>query len=667
MIQNSGILFGGDYNPEQWDESTWQADLDKLKQAHINTATINVFSWALLEPREAEFHFEQLDKIIALLEKNKMGIVLATATAAVPAWLACKYPEVMRVDTYGIQQKQGKRHNACPNSPIFQEKIKQLVTMLASRYHKVEALTHWHVSNEYGGYCYCENCARAFRVWLQEKYPSLTALNKAWDSNFWGHTYTTWEEILPPTRRSDVFTNGKPVLGGAALDYRRFQSDSLLKNYQLERDVIRQYDKTRPITTNLMGSQKELDYFKWAKELDVISWDSYPSLATPASFSAMQHDLMRGLKNKPFMLMEQTPNQQNWQEYNALKQPGEMRMLSYQALAHGAKTVQFFQLKQSRNGAEKFHGAVLSHRDSTNTRVFKEVVQLGQELASLPASFVDSTSKAEVALLFDWDSYWGIENCIGPTTELDYVKAVHQYYKAFYDRGIAVDFVSREADFSTYKLVVAPATYITTTALTTKLEAFTKNGGVFMTTTMSGLADEQDNILLGGYPGQWRELLGIMIDEVDARPADKSVCLLQDQQTVGRATTLCDLVQPTTAQVLARYGDSVFYQGMASVTVNAFGAGFAYYVGTYLDASGMDYLLEQVLTKVTLHTDHHPAVEVTTRVAAQEAFTFVINTSNQVQTLANPYPEALDLLTGQVCPEQLSLPAFGVCLLHQKR
>lgn len=662
---SSGILFGGDYNPEQWEESTWQDDFIKLSQAQVNSATINVFSWPLLEPAEGEYDFEQLDRIMVHLEHNQICVVLATATAAVPPWLAHKYPEVMRTDINGILQRHGKRHNACPNSPIFKRKSKALVERLVARYHTNSLITHWHVSNEYGGTCYCENCAKAFRVWLKERYGTLEAVNQAWNSHFWGHTYGSWEEINPPMRTSDIFSSGKPVLGGAALDYRRFQSDSLLENYKMERDIIRKYDSKRPITTNFMGSQKDLDYFKWAPELDVIAWDNYPSLDTPASFTAFSHDLMRGLKHQPFMLMEQTPNQQNWQTYNALKKPGEMRMLSYQALAHGANTVQFFQLKQSRNGAEKFHGALLSHSVSTQTRVFQEVAQLGGELAQLPQALIESEIHPNVALIFDWESYWGLENCIGPTTQLDYVASVYRYYQALYQQGIAVEIVSKQDDFSPYKLLLAPSMYITTDEVTEKIKAYTAAGGVFLTNVMSGLVDETDNIHLGGYPGQWRELLGLTIDEIDARPAAQAVTLHSATGIVGQGRTLCDLITPTTAHSLAWYGDETFYQGQACLTANEYGTGCAFYVGTYLDDQGLAFLMTQVLKRAQLAAKAAGEVEIMTRTTENQSFTFIINTGEHPQKIMNPYPDAYELLTQTNSPTDLELAPFAVIILQQ--
>jgi beta-galactosidase len=294
---------------------------------------------------------------------------------------------VTRVDFEGRKRKFGGRHNSCQNSPTYRKFSVLLAGKLAERYKDHPGLLIWHVSNEYGGSCYCDNCATGFRVWLQERYDTLDVLNKSWNTRFWGHTFYDWDEIVPPNALSEEWGTDNTNFQGISLDYRRFMSDSHLECFRNEYDAIKKHTPDIPVTTNLMGTYKELDYFKWAPYLDVISWDNYPSLDTPYSYTAMAHDLMRGLKDgQPFMLMEQTPSQQNWQAYNSLKRPGVMRLWSYQAIAHGADTVLFFQLRRSIGACEKYHGAVIEHVGHEHTRVFRECAELGRELNVLGES-----------------------------------------------------------------------------------------------------------------------------------------------------------------------------------------------------------------------------------------------------------------------------------------
>ena len=510
------ILYGGDYNPNQWPKEVWDEDMRIFRDARINSATINVFSWAKIQPSEEEYNFSELDEIVDMLSRENYDIVLATSTAALPAWMVKKYPEVARTDYEGRHHKFGQRHNACPNSPVYQKYARALVNKLAERYGKNEHVTCWHVNNEYGGECYCENCEKAFRVWLKKKYKTIEAVNQAWNLEFWGHTVYDWDEIVLPNVLGDGMEKKSvgaaridTAFAGLSVDYCRFNSDSILENYKMERDIIRSYAPDAVITTNLMGTYKGLDYFKWAKEMDVVSWDNYPSYDTPWSFIAMSHDLMRGLKDEPFMLMEQTPSQQNWQMYNSLKKPGQMRAQSYQTMAHGADTIQFFQLRRSVGGCEKFHGAVIGHVGTENTRVFREVKQLGEELERLGDTTLGSVNETEVGIVFDWDNYWALEYTSGPNVDLMYVDQIHQYYKYFYDKNIGVSMIPFDADFSRYKMIVAPVLYMVKEGMKEALEDFVKNGGVLVTTYMSGIVGESDNVYLGGYPGPLKDMAGV--------------------------------------------------------------------------------------------------------------------------------------------------------------
>lgn len=645
MKKFNQVLYGGDYNPNQWSKDIWQEDQAFFKKANINSTTINVFSWAKLQPSEAVYDFSELDEIIATLAKDETKIVLATSTAALPAWMFKHYPEVGRVDFEGRRHRFGQRHNACPNSRVYQHYVKELVSRLAQRYGHHPQVSIWHVNNEYGGECYCENCEKAFRVWLQEKYGTIEALNKAWNLEFWGHTVYSWDEIVVPNVLGDAMDQRNTAFAGLSIDYRRFMSDSMLENYKLERDTIRQYDQETPITTNLMGTYKNLDYFKWAKEMDLVSWDNYPSFDTPWSMVAMTHDLMRGLKHQPFMLMEQTPSQQNWQPYNSLKKPGQMRAQSYQTIAHGADTIQFFQLRRSLGGCEKFHGAVIEHVGTTETRVFREVAQLGQELTQL-SEIIGTKNVAKVGLVFDWDTYWALEYTSGPNQDLYYVDQIHHYYRYFYERNIAVEMVAPTDDFSEFELVVAPVCYMVKEGVKEAIEQFVQAGGTFVTTFMSGIVDQSDNVHLGGYPGPFRKLAGIWVEEIDAlAPSQENTIQLNDG-TQGKSTLLADIIHLETAESLGEY-TSNFYQGQPVATKNTYGKGQVYYVGTQLDADSLATILDQAVDVDTLSTCLATKLEVTKRHSDSSEYTFVMNFAHTAENLPAQLVGQLDILTGQ--------------------
>lgn len=645
------ILYGGDYNPNQWPREVWNEDMRLFKKAGINSATVNVFSWAKLQPNEETYDFSELDDVIDMLGKENLDIVLATSTAAMPAWLAKKYPEVTRVDFEGRRHKFGQRHNHCPNSPVWRRYARQLASELAKRYGKNPHVTCWHINNEYNTGCYCENCEKAFRVWLRKKYGSLEALNAAWNTEFWGHTFYDWDEIVAPNSLADGMGFGwtrKTAFAGISLDYDRFLSDSLLENYKMERDAIREHDPDTPITTNLMGTYKGLDYFKWAKEMDIVSWDNYPAYNTPWSETAMRHDLMRGLKNQPFMLMEQTPSQQNWQAYNSLKRPGQMRAQSYQTIAHGADTIQFFQLRRSKGACEKFHGAVISHSGSEETRVFQECSQLGAELAALGSQLLGADNPAQVGILFDWDNYWALEYTSGPSVDLKYCNQIHQYYRYFYDRHIPVDMVPMDGDFSRYNAIVAPVLYMVKEGVAEALTAFVEAGGTLITGFMSGIVDQSDNVHLGGYPGPLRKLCGVWAEEIDALAPEQSNTLKFMDGSQSKCGLLCDILHLEGAQALAVYGED-FYAGAPAVTKNAYGKGTVYYVGTQPEAQGLDKILDSLTGQGEIHPliPDRTQLEVTRRVKDGTEFWFILNLTGKPQPLPESFAGETDMLTGE--------------------
>lgn len=661
------MLYGGDYNPEQWPREIWHKDMELFGKAGINSATINVFSWARIQPSEEVYDFRELDEIVDMLTKEGKQIVLATSTAALPAWMVKRYPEVTRTDYQGRHHKFGHRHNACPNSPVYQHFVKELAARLAERYGKNENVVCWHINNEYGGECYCENCEKAFRVWLRKKYGTIEALNKAWNFTFWGHNVYDWDEIVLPNVLGEGmgFEDGpdddKTAFAGLSIDYRRFNSDSILNNFKLERDTIRQYDKETMITTNLMGAYKGLDYFKWAKEMDIVSWDNYPSYDTPWSMTAMQHDLMWGLKQEPFMLMEQTPSQQNWQPYNSLKRPGQMRAQSYQTIAHGADTIQFFQLRRSVGGCEKFHGAVIEHAGSDQARVFREISKLGEELERIGNSIIGAEKEAKVGIIFDWDNYWALEYTSGPNIDLKYVEQIHHYYEYFYNKNISVDMIPIDAELGKYDLVAAPVLYMVKEGMQKSIEKYVAAGGTFVTGFMSGIVNESDNVYLGGYPGPLRALAGIWAEEIDALAPEQSNEIRFKDGTTDQCGLLCDIIHLEGAEEIARY-ESDFYAGTPAVTEHGFGKGRVYYVGTMLSESGLAKVLKSACDKAGIAPviGEETELEVAKRVTDTEDIYFVMNFKDKELPLPAVFAGKQDLLTGATQKENEMLKKFDV-------
>lgn len=623
--------YGGDYNPEQWPEEVWAEDMRLFKEAGIDTLTVNIFSWAALQPSEDVYDFSKLDKIMAYIKENGLHVILATSTAAHPAWMAKKYPEITRVNFLGTKRKFGARHNSCPNSAVYRKYSTRLAEKLAERYKDYDNIIAWHISNEYNSECYCENCEKAFRVWLKEKYGTIEALNEAWCTAFWSHTFYDFDEIVAPDSRTECDAPGSSCFPIIALDYHRFLSDSMLDCYKLEYDAVKKYTPDIPVTTNLMMQFENLDYQKWAKYMDFTSWDSYPTMTESKEDVSMWHDVMRSLKQgMPFMLMEQAPNVQNWQYYNAVKRPGVMRLWSYRSVAHGSDGVCFFQMRRVRGASEKTHGAVIDHRGTNEPRSFKEVAALGKELNSLGDTLLGSRVNADVALVFDYDNWWDFNLCSGPSGDPEYknyLAELLRFYRALFKKNIAVDVVSVEDDLSKYKLVIAPLLYMVKTGYEKKLEAYVKNGGTFITTYFSGIVNETDLVHLGGHPGPLKDLLGIWVEELDVLPPEYKNGFVWNGKHYD-AMHLYDIMGSWEAdtEVEAVY-EKEFYAGKPVVTKHPYGNGFAYYVAT----KSTDEFYTDFLEKVTKECNVTPVysaydnVEITCRENDAEKFFFILN------------------------------------------
>lgn len=667
MTQLSRFLYGGDYNPEQWPEDTWANDIQVFKQAHLNSATINVFSWSLLEQREGEYDFSKLDKIVKELSDANFDIVLATATAAMPAWMFKKYPDVARVDYQGRRHVFGQRHNFCSNSKNYQVLASKLVKKIVSRYYKNPHIKVWHVNNEYGGNCYCDNCQNTFRDWLKYKYKNLETLNKAWNMNVWSHRIYDWDEIVVPNELGDAWgaEGTETIVSALSLDYLRFQSESLLKLFKMEKAIIKKYDPVALVTTNFHAlPNKLLDYQKWAKEQDIISYDSYPSYNMPTYQSAFLYDLMRSLKHQPFMLMESTPAQVNWQPYSPLKRPGQMAATELQAVAHGADTVQFFQLKQAIGGSEKFHSAVISHSQRTDTRVFKEVTELGEKLEKTGSTILGSKTKTKVGIVFDWNNFWSYEYIDGITQDLDYVESILDYYKQFYKRNIPTDIISVDDDFSQYDLVVAPVLYMIKSGLAEKIDQYVKRGGNFVASYLSGIVNENDSVYLGEYPGPLKDVLGIWVEESDAVIPGQKITVSLDSNNY-QANLICDLLHLEGAHALGNY-NSEFYKETPAVSENKWGKGTSWYIGTQLDEAGLSKIFDHLISIVNIKSliETKTDLEITKRVtkSGKELY-FVLNMSNDTKDLPSEFDAYKNLFTDKSANKKMK--AWEVQLLSK--
>ncbi len=587
------IAHGGDYNPEQWSPEVWREDVELMGRAGVDLVTLGVFSWALLEPRPGEHDFGWLDEVMGLLGEAGIAVDLATATASPPPWLTREHPEVLPVTADGVRLSPGGRQAFCPSSPVYRELSLGLARTMAERYAGHDALALWHVGNELGGHnarCYCDQSAAAFRTWLAERYEGdVERLNHAWGTAFWSQHYADFEEVLPP-RAAPTFPNPTQQL-----DFARFSSDQLLANFVAERDLLHELSPGVPVTTNFMVMKgvRDMDYWSWAREVDVVSNDHYPDASDPAARRelAFCSDLVRGLAGGgPWLLMEQSPSAVNWQPRNVAKRPGELLRNSLQHVGRGADAVLHFQWRASKAGAEKFHAGLVPHA-GTETRLFREVVQQGEVLDAI-SEVAGSRTVNDVALLFDWQSWWACELDSHPSVDVTYLDRAHALHRSVTEAGVGIDVVGPDSDLSSYRVVLVPTLYLVTEATAERIAAAARAGAAVVVTYFSGIVDEHDHIRLGGYPGAFRDLLGVRVEEFTPLRKD-DVVHLDDGST---ADVWTEDLQLAGAEALASYVDGPV-PGAPAVTRHEAGQGSAWYVATRLEQAATDRLVARVLAE----------------------------------------------------------------------
>ena len=668
------LLHGGDYNPEQWlhQPEVIVADFRLMREAKCNAMSVGIFSWAMLEPEEGRFEFAWLDDIMSRLANQNMKAVLATPSGAKPAWLSLNYPEIRRMNDQGLRDPHRGRHNHCRTSPVYREKTALLNRLLAERYKAHPALLLWHVSNEYSGEpCHCPLCFEAFRQWLKQRYhDNLEELNQAWWSAFWSHRFHRWEEI----------TAIDPSMHGMVLDWKRFITDQTLDFFRNEIKPLRELTPDTPVTINMMGTYLGLNYWKFAPHVDIVSYDSYPGWHSEpddlrvAADTAFNHDLNRSFKGQPFLLMESTPSQVNWQPICKPKRPGMHILSSLQAVAHGADSVQYFQWRKSRGSCEKFHGAVVDHDGSAENRVFQEVARLGAMLEKL-APVAGSGTPAEIAVVFDWENVWAIDEHQGfQNREKHYGDEVRAHYRELWRRNLAADVVNADADFSRYKLVIAPMLHMVRTGVDRRLAEYVRQGGALLLSFLSGMVNENDLCWAGGFPGgELAAAAGLRVTETDVfYPGQRQTIRGVGGNPIGLrgeydVQHYADVIQPKGAETVAAYNQE-FYANSPAVTVNAFGKGACYYLGARLqDPFLTDFytgLVKRHGLRSAVQGQIPAGVSAQLRRAGNRTFLFLMNFTTEARTITLPVGQTCrDLLEDRDISGTVKLPAYAVRVL----
>ncbi|MEU5954616.1 beta-galactosidase [Streptomyces sp. NPDC047525] len=657
----TGLAFGGDYNPEQWPETVWREDMALMREAGVTMVSVGIFSWALLEPSPGTHDFGWLDRVMDLLHENGIRADLGTPTVAPPAWFYRAHPDALPVTAEGVRYEFGSRGAICHSNTAYREASAAITEQLARRYAEHPALAMWHVHNEYGvpvSACYCESCAAHFRVWLRAAYGSVDAVNEAWGTAFWGQRYGSFEEIEPPRVTPTV---GNPA---QALDYRRFADATLRENFVRERDILHRLAPGTPVTTNFMTALSQcdsLDYWAWGREVDLVTNDHY--LITDGRRThvnlAMAADLTRSVAGgAPWLLLEHSTSGVNWQPRNPAKAPGQMARNSLAHVARGSEGALFFQWRQSRRGAEKFHSAMLPHA-GTDSRVWREVVELGASVGEL-ASLKSTRTVADVAMLWDWHSWWAQSLQWRPSEDHDARERADTFYEALYDRHLTVDFAHPEADLSAYPLVVVPALYLATEAAALNLKEYVAQGGTLLVSYFSGIVDEHDAVHPGPCPGALRDVLGLTVEEFSPLLDGRSVRITGPGGTELTGDVWTEFVVPRGAETVWTYADGLT-AGRPAVTRHRIGDGTAWYVSTRLTARDLDALLADACADagVTERPELPRDVEVVTRRGGSGTYVFAINhTESEAKVPLDAH--GTELLTGERAAGRLAVPAGAV-------
>lgn len=665
--QIKGLVHGGDYNPDQWLDrpDILAEDIRLMKKAGINSATLGVFSWSAYEPTEGEFHFEWMEEIIENLYRNGIFTVLSTPSGARPAWLDAAYPEAMRVNELGLRHHHGVRHNHCMSSPKFREKVGIIDRKLAERFGSHPGVIMYHISNELGGECYCPLCVKRFQEYLADKYDhDIEKLNHAWWTSFWSHHYNSFEQIEAP------FRNGETSVMGLNLEWKRFTTWNMNDFMKHEISTLRGVTPDVPVTTNFMRLFEGLDYRKMAPELDAVSWDNYPffhndweTFADTMADTAFQHAVMRGLKRgTPFMMMESAPGLVNWHPVNKLKRPGVHKLACLQAVACGSDTVQYFQWRKGRGSYEQFHGAVVDHIGTDDTRVFREVAQVGESMQKLSA-VAGTLVNARAALLFDWDNRFAIKDVKALADETKkYEDTCIGIWKQFMKLGVEMDIVGSDEDLSQYDLVAAPMLYMLQPGTAENLKRFVERGGQLLATYFTGYVDTEQLCFLGGFPGDGlSELFGIVSEEIDTYyPSDRNHIRFEDGST-WEVTDYAEILRVKDAQVLAKYTED-FYADTAALTCKEYGKGKAYYMAARVKPEEMQPLFERMLADAGIPLRKLPeGVECHVRTGEEGSYTFYLNGNAEAVEVTDV--EGTDLLTDAKVHGTLTLPGYGVAVL----
>ena len=680
------MYFGADYHPEHWvppyggtaedPEARWKEDIELMVAAGMNTVRMGEFVWGLCEPHEGQYDFSWLKRVMDLMADEDIKIVLATPTAAPPIWLTRKHPNVLPVDERGLFLSEGTRHACCLNSDLYWDYSKKIVRAMADALGHHPKLIAWQIDNNVGAHSmqpsFNEETRRDWHLWLKAKYETIDRLNDMMGTRFWGQMVTDWEHMPMP------LVAPAPHNPALMLDWRRFCSDTIAAFVKMQADLLHELTPHAPVTTNMRAFGQQVDLFDVAEVLDFASLNSNATIKSKSSENACEVDLLRSLKKNPsnsnglggFWVIEQKAGHVNWQDVNSLVRPGVVRLFTYQTISRGADGVLYFFWRQPRIGQEKFYGGVLSHHGRGDTRAYKEISQMGQELKRLAPALAGTTVKAEACILYTHDNDWMLALPRQPNKYFSLRDHIQLFYTALHDRNIPVDFARPTEDLSKYKLVIAPSLSLISGCEADALKLYVQNGGTLVGTCNTGLVDEHQIAADTGFPHDLTDLFGLEVVEFDPLSPDEENHLsfkgAFHTSHLHTARLWCDVIQTRGCQTLATFSRD-FYAGMPAITINTFGLGRAIYVGT---TSQQHFYYDLIVWLRNLCLIHPllkvpDTVEVSLRQKEDTKIFFLLNHQNTPVRITF-YKPMHDFLTEQTFTGNYDLPPHGVLVLDER-
>jgi beta-galactosidase len=663
------LKFGVDYYPEHWPKSRWAKDAELMGELGFNIVRLAEFSWSKIEPREGEYNFEWLDEAINILATKGIKAIIGTPTAAPPPWIIKKHPDVLRVDPHGVRSPEGTRRNYCPNNPNYIMYTKRITKALALHYRDNPNVIGWQIDNEFGiDPCYCENCIKAFRNWLKNKYGSLENLNSSCGFTFWSQEYSDWDEIFPPRPPLDM---QNPSL---CLDWHRFLNDSWLKYQQIQVDIIREIAPHHIVTHNFMGLYKELDYFKLAEPLDIVSFDYYPKWSSNIDYTraAMAHDVMRSLKKKPYWIMELQSGAVKVHTA-PIPKPGEIRLWTLQSIARGADGILYFRWRSCRFGAEEYWHGILDH-DGVPRRRFHEIRKVSEDLKKIEPHIGGTNVKPEVAFTLSYDNLWAFDLEVGYGGKnyygLDSWEPSLDFYRVLYSRNLPVDFVdpSREGLFN-YKTVFVPSLMLINKTIEENLKSYVKKGGILVAIPRTGAKDWNNVITDTALPSALSDLFGIAVEEYTGLSDGEKVSIetnknILNRKVVGKGRCWAEMLQPKEGAETIAYYTAGIYTNEPAATINNYGSGLAIYIGSFLDENLYSTILDWIMEKGDIKPTFPPTdgLEAVERIGSSGRIIFALNHSEH--TIQIPLKgEYFEIISGEKISDIIKIEGLDAKVL----